>query len=613
VDSPTTTGDDAGLDIQYRIQTTATNLSATSMVVTGGATALSQSIAIALRPYAGTPYSLFNGWTDGFPQDWARRMGSTTLKASGPFQWLGRTEVPDPYRTIVLEDTPLAYYRLSDTGRQIITDEGGGEYHGVWSPAIADIRQGEGLILGSDGAAALPAAPAYGIGILPMREFVTAVKPLTVEFWIKIDKVPKTLVNPLDLGGEEWASIVCGGGINVRIWSDTNDYPGAIDFLVNDIPDLATSHLAVATTAFDYWYYNICDGQPHHLAATIDAGGTVLCIYVDGIDRAPYNNFTGTLLANPAYDNTYLNFSNGWQGSTILDEFAIYDYEFSQNQAEAHYTAGTAPGNGQRSGERLGYVLDLVEWPTSYRDLDTGQTVFGVAEVGGEKALDYMARVARSEQGLLYEAHDLLGPYVGFQDRAGRLTDTRSTTVQTLFSDNSTDLSTNAAVACSDVRLANDDRPAANIVKITWLGGTVEARNQSSVDTYGEIPASVDTILERQAEAQNLADWILTEQSALFTRITSITVRPAGCTGTAADRAWTACLARTEGDRVRVVHRPANTGASIDQHLIIIGKEHKGGKGTSEWETTFYFSRATTTSYWILGSGALDSTAVLAY
>lgn len=50
LDNSTTTGDDQGLVIDYRIDSGATEAAATSFVVTGGASAISRSIVLALRP-----------------------------------------------------------------------------------------------------------------------------------------------------------------------------------------------------------------------------------------------------------------------------------------------------------------------------------------------------------------------------------------------------------------------------------------------------------------------------------------------------------------------------------------------------------------------------------
>lgn len=50
VDAPTTTGNDQGLMVDYVVQTTATDISSLASTVTGGASAVSKGIVVALRP-----------------------------------------------------------------------------------------------------------------------------------------------------------------------------------------------------------------------------------------------------------------------------------------------------------------------------------------------------------------------------------------------------------------------------------------------------------------------------------------------------------------------------------------------------------------------------------
>jgi hypothetical protein len=184
--------------------------------------------------------------------------------------------------------------------------------------------------------------------------------------------------------------------------------------------------------------------------------------------------------------------------------------------------------------------------------------------------------------------------------------------VQAFFSDDPVHLAFNSAVAYSAVELASDDRPAANSVTVKWVGGETTTVDQASIDTFGPIPFTVNTLIEVRDEAESLAAWILGEYSQLFDRITSITVRPAAMSGAEADRAWLACLNAREGDRVRVVHKPMSSGTAIDQQLWVIGVEHHGTNGLS-WETVLHLAPAITNSYWVLGTSALGTTTVLAY
>jgi hypothetical protein len=141
----------------------------------------------------------------------------------------------------------------------------------------------------------------------------------------------------------------------------------------------------------------------------------------------------------------------------------------------------------------------------------------------------------------------------------------------------------------------------------------VTVTDEASVDSYGEIPTTVDTILDSYDAAVSLAHWTLDERSVTgFARIKSITVEPARMNGAAQEFAWIACLDRKVGDRIRVKHTPTWTGTQIDQELYIIGIEHKASSGVETWETTFHLAPAVSSSYWVLGTSQLGTTTRLA-
>jgi hypothetical protein len=611
IDVSSTTGNDAGHVLDYRVQSGATNVFATNLVVTGGASAISRSIVVGLRPYRGTTYQLFNGWTTGFPNTYGARTGSATMKATGPFAFLAKMTIPDPYTATVQADTPTGWYRLNEGSGQILTDSSGHGRHGRWMPELADVKTTTGLIAGSDSAVSLPSGQ-FAVGKIPAAA-MPSLKGQSIEFWVKIDKPPQPLDVPLELSAEMWSSLLFGGGVNIRVWAATSAYPGAVDFIIGDDASLMTAHLAIATTAFadTYWYYNIADGRVHHVVCTINAAANLLCIYVDGVDRAPFNNFVGTIASIAAYAPIDINASPGWDGSCVMDELAFYNTELSSTQVATHYAAGAVPWRGDTTGARIGRALTLVGWPASLTDLDAGQSILGTFAGAGTKALDYLDKVTATEQGWLSEARDDSGK-VRFQDRSAILTDARSTQIQMLFSDAAADLSA-AGVTYSAIGLATDDRPAANVVTVKWLGGDVTVSDAASVNAYGEIAVTITTISESEAEASSLASWALIQRASLFTRITSVTIRPNRMSGTTATRAWVACHSLREGDRVRVRHTPASSGAQIDQQLYVLGVEHSASDGANDWETTLHLGPAITTTYWVLGTGALDSTAVLAF
>lgn len=564
--------------------------------------------------YSGVTYQIYNGWTDGWPNQFGTRSGTATLKATGPFGFLQRAVIPDAYQAAILADSPTGYYRMDDAASHTMVDSSGNGRHGHWYPDYVDVKTDKALIHSNDQAVTLPGNPAVQMGKIPATVLPT-LKPMSIEFWTDIEKLPLPLTEALYLGNQIFSTIVGpNGGPNIRIHGTTGTYPGAIEFLVVDSPDPTVWHVwstdnAITDATGQYVWRSVPGGGPMHVVCTCDSVNLVR-IWLNGLNVTTAVSTTGTVGAVPAWDMITVNWAAGWDGKVVLDELAFYGAALSGTQVATHYAAGFNPGQGELPGARITRALDLIGWPASLRDLQDGQTVLGTAEFADQKALDYLDVVTATEQGFLSEAHDDSGK-VRFQDRAGKLTDVRSTTAQTFFSDQTSDLAGTAVHYAKPV-LATDDRPAANIVTVKWMGDEYVAADQPSVDAYGEIPVTVETILEDHEEVVSLADWILTSQSALFTRIKSITLQPSRLTGTPADRAWVAALSRQQGDRVRVVHQPAGTGSTIDQQLYVIGVEHHVQVGI-DWETILHLAPAITTTYWLLGTGALGSTSRLSY
>lgn len=568
--------------------------------------------------YSGTTYQLYNGWTTSWPNKYGLRTGVATLKAFGAFGYLQRAVCPDSYATTVLADSPTGYYRFTDVASHILTDSSGNNRHGHWYPDYLDVKTSDAVIKSDDLAVTLPGAPEVGEGLLP-ASVVPGLRPMSIEFWAKIDKIPKSLDEALYAGNQVFSTIVIGGGPNVRIYSVDGNFPGAIDWLITDSPVPSAWHTAESISVWSSsgvnapGTYGICNGQPVHVVCTINAGGTAMAIYVNGVNRSfGAGVFSGTLNANPAYGPIHINWAAGWDGTAVLDELAFYSTALTATQVATHYAAGATPGLHDLTGARVGRILDLIGWPAALRDLEAGQTNLGVSEPAGSTALDYLTLVNNTEQGMLTESHHDSGK-VRFQDRAGRLTDSRSSTVQTIFTDDFATLFFNVGAGYSAIDLATDDIPAANVVNVDWSGGTATVKNQTSIDAYGEIPITVKTLLETSDAANNLATWVVNEQSSLFTRVRSITIRPNEMSGTQADTAWVAVLSRQEGDRVRVIHTPTSSGTTIDQQSIVIGVEHHAADGVNHWETILHLRPAIMTAYWILGTSALGTGTVLSY
>lgn len=563
---------------------------------------------------SGVTYELFNGWTDSWPQGMSSfKLASATMKSSGAFRFLTRAEIPDTYGYEVEADFATAWYRLGDAEALTLTDSATGSptgpHHGYWQPSFAKLDAVDGLIASTDRAVRLPIVPVMGNAVIPLNQgVITTLRASSFDFWIRMNDVPDSDKTPV-LNG--WAQLVNGGGFHVWVIGDSSPtYGGVMVFAVRD-----SSHLNAAwTVSTDGIPRSLADGQIHHVACTIDSAGQNANIWVDGVvSSAPYSTYTDTIDNIAPYGPTLLNDGGGWGGETVVDELAFYDTTLSAARVAAHYEAGLLVGDGDLTGQRIGRVLDLIVWPAALADLDDGQTSLSGSKAYGQMALDYLKLCADTEQGVLSEAHDDAGK-VRFQDRNAVLTETRSAVVQTLFSDDTTDIASSSAVVYSAIALPDDDQPVANRVTVKWLGGEVSVEDVSSIGAHGVLPWTISTLLTSRDGATNLANWVLDERGITSSsRVQSITLRPSGLNGTAADRAWTACLERKVGDRVRVKHTPTGSGTQLDHQAWITGIEHRADSGAERWETTFHLTPAILTVYWILGTSQLGTGTRLAY
>ena len=158
-------------------------------------------------------------------------------------------------------------------------------------------------------------------------------------------------------------------------------------------------------------------------------------------------------------------------------------------------TVATTPA-GQTSGTRIGKLLDAIGWPTSQRDIDTGQTTVQADPGTARTGLAALQTIESTEYGALYM--DALGNFV-FQDR--NLTSSSVAGTPTVFNDNGTGISYNNAL------WKLDDTLVFNKATVSRVGGTPQvASNQDSIDKYFLHSYNEQNLMmETDAEALNNA------------------------------------------------------------------------------------------------------------
>lgn len=566
--------------------------------------------------YGEDTYTLYYGYVDGWPQSYMPPDSAVaTLTATDAFKYVTRGEwASDPYRDIVMADSPWTYYRFNEKAGHIFKDEMqryNGASDGYWLRDLKEVFS-DPIHNGIGHSARLAEKPVISVGIIP-NIAIRYLRPLTIEFWFKSSKHP--------VSDQEWGWILDAGGIQVKIAADDNATipPGVLECVLSDDTNTVTVN---TNTTKGYW--DMCTGDPKHVQIYYDETGGII-IYINGVaasDSATY--LPGHIPAfTPPTADVYINFRAGFTGDTFLDELAFYDHVIPGD----HTPSGIEPWGFERTGYRVANVLEAINW-TDYDVNEEGATTVGPMKDFDIRPVEYLDRVLTSEQGTLRVEHHDTGT-VKFRSRVDPLTLPRSVEIQALFTDqpelvHTLDRSNPsfvsgrtsfAPIRFSDIEMSWDERQIINQVTIKWRGDDITVTDPELITGVDAILAKTfDTVLETNAEAQALADWLLDHYKNIFVRVKSVKVRPSAMQGTDADIAWKACLGLREGDRIRIELTPQNIPPIITFDALVEGIEHKVDNGRDLWETTFYCSPADIDKgYWLLGYGALDFTTRLSY
>lgn len=221
-------------------------------------------------------------------------------------------------------------------------------------------------------------------------------------------------------------------------------------------------------------------------------------------------------------------------------------------------TAGTA--TPELSGARVSAVLDMdsVDWPADKRNIDTGVSTLG-ADVFEGNALQYLQKVADSEQGLLFISKD--GDLV-FRDRLDA-TPTSASVVD--FADDGTGIPfTLTSVNYGSELLYNQSIVTSN-------AGTATADNDRSQTAYGVTSVELDTLVSTEVELQNLADFLVQKYGDPEYRFETIRVNLDTVGG--ANKAT--CLGLECGDIINITFTPNDIGDPIQQFGQVIRINHE--------------------------------------
>lgn len=257
--------------------------------------------------------------------------------------------------------------------------------------------------------------------------------------------------------------------------------------------------------------------------------------------------------------------------------------------------------DGHRAAERIGWVLDQVDWPAEARDLAEGRTRLGPVNPAERTALDYARLVDATESGRLFVAAD---GKLTLRDRWRRWLDPSATVPQL-------NITGSTGVYFQDI--ARDPQSTdlmVNRASVTRENGRPQVRrNDTSIDTHGERGFSIASMHRNDLGARGLASFIVGTRGEPLNMVESVKVPLHGVA--AADAAM--LLSLDLGDRVNLAYESRGVGDPISMDVIVDGISHSISGAGTEWWCELYLAPVPQRSPFIVGESTVGGPDVVTY
>ncbi|MFM2078092.1 MAG: hypothetical protein RJA49_1982, partial [Actinomycetota bacterium] len=243
--------------------------------------------------YAATPYRLYTGWIQGWPQSWddpADKWSTVSVVALDALSILAMMSLPpDVYYTTVLADTPTAYYRLGEAnGSPLAMDSSGSGNHATYIASSQTASLGPSLTSFSTDGSRTIARTSFGMtgGVATGFKAPTGTA-WSVEMWVTFPTTVGNSVGYTILGATGGV-----GGMGFRL--DGNAVKP--DTFGVSVTDGTTNTTAVynATT-------QLLTGSRHHLVVTHTTTSSIL--YIDGAVATPTSGSLGAIAGSTFGDS----------------------------------------------------------------------------------------------------------------------------------------------------------------------------------------------------------------------------------------------------------------------------------------------------------------------
>lgn len=339
----------------------------------------------------------------------------------------------------------------------------------------------------------------------------------------------------------------------------------------------------------------VSDNEPRMIAITNEDNGTV-SIYIDGI------NVSGSqTISTTNYFTFPLNYfrmafnSPGW--AEKYQYVAFYESKLSATEILNMYNLSRG-SRTETAATRISNYMAATSVSSSLYSVSSNLDV-SVDEIprNNESLLPVLEKTLASEDGDKYVDRNGV---LNFVDQQVWASSSRSNTSQMTF----TDTGTGVYYDHASLRMGYDADLVRNDLKVGGSFGLVASKSDAtSVASVGEAGDSIDTAIATSADAQTLADYLVTIYKNPKLRIEPFVVK--GQRNPTYD--WPRLLALELLDRFTFVRTPS-TGSAISQDMLLQSIEHRITPGT--WETVVNGS-ARFTGWFIIGTSLIGGTDVL--
>ena len=274
--------------------------------------------------------------------------------------------------------------------------------------------------------------------------------------------------------------------------------------------------------------------------------------------QTTYSGTTRPLFAG--YINAYqysfpTTMSVGYVDLQVADAFRL----FSMSSIST-ITGGTS---GQTTGQRINTILDNLSFPSSLRNIDTGDNLVQADPATQRTALNAMKNVEYAEQGAFFIESN---GYATFKSRSN-VTKTNGAAPITYFSNDGT------AIVYSGVTFAHDDKLVVNQASTTNIGGTAQnVSDAASIAKY--FPHTVqqtNVVGYSDSDALNVSRIYVATRKDTTIRIDQISL---DLTTPNYDAGITAALTLDYFSTVNIKNVQSN-GSTIVKTLQVMGSNYK--------------------------------------